>query len=195
MVNEQGSFGALFRKYKYIDISLLMMGDNERVDTWLQPVIILAVQYISNFLDSEITFIIDKRFVRNVVLNLPYFFSEPESLEKKLGLDKRNITNIVDIDELQLAELFSYIDENLYGNDKFKRRLFEEIKKFRNFNRIGERKIFSVFLSGPTGIGKTETAWLLHNKLAPEERFIKINLGNYLYFPIIIYKHKQCGGT
>ena len=29
------------------------------------------------------------------------------------------------------------------------------------------------------GIGKTKTAWLLHNKLAPEERFIKINLGNY----------------
>ena len=178
-IRESKDFDDIFTKYKYIDMSLLMLGDNERVDAWLQPVILLVQQYLSNYLKYGVKFVIDKRYARNVVLNLPYFFSECESLEKELGLDQRNITNIVDIDMLQLEALFTYITENLYGNGKFKRRLFEEIKKFRNFNRIGERKIFSVFLCGPSGIGKTETAWLLHNKLAPEERFIKINLGNY----------------
>lgn len=178
-IRESKDFDGIFTQYKYIDLSLLMLGDNERVDAWLQPVILIVQQYLSNYLKYSVKFVIDKRYARNVVLNLPYFFSECESLEKELGLDQRNITNIVDIDTPQLEALFAYITENLYGNGKFKRRLFEEIKKFRNFNRIGERKIFSVFLCGPSGIGKTETAWLLHNKLAPEERFIKINLGNY----------------
>lgn len=36
-----------------------------------------------------------------------------------------------------------------------------------------------MFICGPTGIGKTETARLLHEFLAPSEKFIKINLGNY----------------
>ena len=178
-IRESKDFDGIFTQYKYIDLSLLMLGDNERVDAWLQPVILIVQQYLSNYLKYSVKFVIDKRYARNVVLNLPYFFSECVSLEKELGLDQRNITNIVDIDTPQLEALFAYITENLYGNGKFKRRLFEEIKKFRNFNRIGERKIFSVFLCGPSGIGKTETAWLLHNKLAPEERFIKINLGNY----------------
>ncbi len=173
------NFDEIFNQYKYIDLSLLMLGDNERVDAWLHPVIILIQQYLNHYSDTDIKFIIDKRYARNIVLNLPYFFSSCESIEKELGLDQRNITNIVDINEKQLKELTQYINENLYGNDHFKRRLFEEIKKFRNFNRIGERKVFSVFICGPSGIGKTETAWLLHNKLAPEERFIKINLGNY----------------
>lgn len=173
------NFDEIFNQHKYIDLSLLMLGDNERVDAWLHPVIILIQQYLNYYSDTDIKFIIDKRYARNIVLNLPYFFSSCESIEKELGLDQRNITNIVDINEKQLKELTQYINENLYGNDHFKRRLFEEIKKFRNFNRIGERKVFSVFICGPSGIGKTETAWLLHNKLAPEERFIKINLGNY----------------
>lgn len=178
-VREAVDFNDIFYNYKYIDLSLLMLGENERADAWLQPVIILAQQYLQNYMDSDVEFIIDKRYARNVVQNLPYFFSSSESLEKAIGLDQRTITNIVDIDTNQLNELFRYLTDNLYGNEKFKRRLFEEIKKFRNFNKIGERKIFSVFICGPSGIGKTETAWLLHNKLAPEERFIKINLGNY----------------
>lgn len=173
------SFEDLFKNYKYIDLSLLMLGDNERVDAWLQPMIILVQQYLSKYSRFNLSFIIDKRYARSVCMNLPYFFSGYDALERKLGLDQRILTNIVDIDDEQLDDLFQYILDNLYGNNKFKRRLFEEIRKFRNFNKIGERKIFSVFICGPSGIGKTETAWLLHNKLAKDERFIKINLGNY----------------
>ncbi len=178
-IREKKSFDDIFLKFDYIDLSLLMLGDYERVDAWLQPVIVFAQQYLQNYADKDIKIIIDKRYSRNVVQNLPYFFSSCESLEEKLGLDKRIITNIVDIDEEQLADLFKYVNDNLYGNEKFKHRLFEEVKKYRNFNRIGERRIFSAFICGPSGIGKTETAWILHNKLAPKERFIKINLGNY----------------
>lgn len=72
-----------------------------------------------------------------------------------------------------------YLNTNLFGNQHFKNRLIDQLKGFRYFNRIGERKIFSAFICGPSGIGKTETARLLHTFLSPGEKFIKINLGNY----------------
>ena len=57
--------------------------------------------------------------------------------------------------------------------------MFEELQKYRLFNKIGEQKIFSVFICGDSGIGKTETARILHKFLSPNEKFIKINFGNY----------------
>ena len=42
-----------------------------------------------------------------------------------------------------------------------------------------EQPIFSILICGASGIGKTEVARLLHQKLAPDEPMIKINFGNY----------------
>lgn len=167
-----------FERYRYCDISLLMLGDYERVDSWIGSLLLLAQQFIKNK-DADISLICDKRYAGNVYANLPYFFSGMESLEQKLGLDKRRITNIVDLDDSNFEKLKNAFFQQLYGNEKMKNRLFQELVRFRNFNMIGERKIFSVFLCGPSGIGKTESAWILHNTLAPGEKFIKINLGNY----------------
>ncbi len=178
-LKKERPFDSVFNNFRYIDLSLVMLGDNERTDAWLYPVILLLQKYLSSYLGMETIFLIDKRYAKNVCNNLSYFISGIESFETLLGLDKRVITNIVDLEEKELCSLYQFVDKNLFGNEKLKRRLFEEIRKFRNFNKLGERKIFSVFLCGPSGIGKTETAWLLHEKLAPQERFIKINLGNY----------------
>ena len=71
------------------------------------------------------------------------------------------------------------MNNNLFGNDVFKIRLREELIKYRVFNKIGYQPIFSVFICGASGIGKTEVARLLHKKLAAEEPQIKINFGNY----------------
>ncbi|MDO5568051.1 MAG: AAA family ATPase [Eubacteriales bacterium] len=128
---------------------------------------------------DNITFIIDKRYAEGICQNLPYFFSGVERIEEELEIDKNNTTNIVDIPLERFHDVEISFAQNLFGNRKFKQRLFEELHKFRILNEIEERKVFSVFLCGPSGIGKTETARLLHNYLAPKERFIKINLGNY----------------
>ena len=77
------------------------------------------------------------------------------------------------------GEVMDYLNQNLFGNNQLKKRLKEELKKYRLFNRIGQQPIFSVLLCGASGIGKTEVARLLHRKLAPEEPMIKINFGNY----------------
>lgn len=51
--------------------------------------------------------------------------------------------------------------------------------KNRLFNRIGQQPIFSILICGASGIGKTEVARLLHQKLSMNEPMIKINFGNY----------------
>ena len=73
----------------------------------------------------------------------------------------------------------NHLNQNLFGNDLFKCRLKEELTKYRLFNRIGQQPIFSVLICGASGIGKTEVARLLHQKLAAGEPIIKINFGNY----------------
>lgn len=168
-----------FEQYKYCDISLMMSGDCERVDAWIGSLLILAKKFIENRLNKNIFMICDKRYAGNVYASLPYFFARTVSLEQELGLDKRNITNIVDLDDSSFEIAKETFCSRLFGNAKMKDRLFQELIRFRNINMIGERKIFSVFLCGPSGVGKTESAWILHNILAPGERFIKINLGNY----------------
>lgn len=171
----------VFQKYKYYDISLMMSGDYERVDTWIGTIL----YFVQCFIDyrqekkNDMQIIVDKRYANNIYTNLPYFFSNVESLEMLLGIDKKKITNVVDLDSNSFLQLQDSFNTKLFGNGKFKKRLFEELSKFRRFNYIGERKIFSAFLSGPSGIGKTETAWILHEVLAPGEKHIKINLGNY----------------
>lgn len=176
------SFNNIFSKCCYIDLSLMILGDVERTDTWLQPMILLLQEYLKEFNEHKcdnITFIIDKRYAEGICQNLPYFFSGVERIEEELEIDKNNTTNIVDIPLERFHDVEISFAQNLFGNRKFKQRLFEELHKFRILNEIKERKVFSVFLCGPSGIGKTETARLLHNYLAPKERFIKINLGNY----------------
>lgn len=168
-------------KEKFYDLSLVMSGDGDRVDIWSGSLILLLDMYFSEFqqaLDEKI-FIVDKKYAKDIVSVLYYFFEGTESLEKVLGLDERSITNIVDLEDNKIDYLNNHLQTHLFGNGKFKTRLIEELKRFRLFNKLGERKIFSAFVCGPSGIGKTHTAKLLHDCLAPGEKYIKINLGNY----------------
>ena len=140
---------------------------------------ITALQLIPNESIAAKKFIVEKKYANDILNVLFYFFSNSESLEKLLELDDRTITNIVDCDDNAIIGLEQHLKEHLFGNQKFKARLIQELKRFRIFNMLGERKVFSAFICGPSGIGKTLTAKLLHDYLAPNERYIKINLGNY----------------
>ena len=44
---------------------------------------------------------------------------------------------------------------------------------------MGDRKIFSIIICGQSGIGKTEFAKIVSEKMFPQEELIKINFGNY----------------
>ena len=165
----------------YFDLSMIMSGDGDRVDLWSGSLIVLLNEYFNTFQDDihAKKFIVNKKFAKDIASVLYYFFDGIESLEKVFGLDSRIITNIVDIRDEKVEELDAHLRAHLFGNEKFKVRLIQELKRFRLFNKLGERKVFSAFVCGPSGIGKTLTAKLLHDYLAPGEPYIKINLGNY----------------
>ena len=167
--------------YDCYDISLVINGDSERVDQWGLSLITILSNYIKQYPDDkdEVLFIIDKKYAKDICLALPYFIKEVKSLEHVFELDDSIITNIVDIEKAKINDLKEYFSNNLFGNNKFQTRLIQELQKFRIFNALGERKIFSAFICGPSGIGKTLTAKLLHDFLSHSEKFIKINLGNY----------------
>ena len=71
------------------------------------------------------------------------------------------------------------IDNRLWGHKDFKKDFNFNFQKFVLLNELKKRKIFSIFLTGKSGIGKTEFAKILSETLYPDQTLIKINFGNY----------------
>lgn len=165
-------------KQIYIDISSLCYNDN-RIDTLISIVEIIINSILYNTQPMEIFLITERQFSQMIKDVLYFKIGEIYRLEDKLLIDNDPVKNIVDIKQSDFINVIDYLNQNLFGNDLFKIRLNEELTKFRLFNKLKYQPIFSVLLCGPSGIGKTEVARLLHRKLAPKEPPIKINFGNY----------------
>lgn len=86
---------------------------------------------------------------------------------------------LIDLEDPEVEVLLNQFASSLIGQDEFKSDFRKQIKIFRLFNSIGEQPILSLFLIGPSGVGKTETARILSKLLAPEEPLPQINFGNY----------------
>lgn len=102
-------------------------------------------------------------------------FSDFETIEE----DEWEICNVIDLKSEQLKILENNINNNLIGHDIFKRKLNDSLKQFKILNELNLKKIFSVFLLGGSGIGKTEVARVMNNALDNEAQLVKINFGNY----------------
>lgn len=130
-------------------------------------------------LDWPVFFIIDRRYTYGFQDLLFHRLEKVESLEVTLGLQFPESKDIVGLDEKEFKQLLGAIQDGLVGNEKFKRRFEEELRKYRVFNKLGYQPIFSVLICGNSGIGKTEVARILTRTLSPDQPFIKINFGNY----------------
>lgn len=129
--------------------------------------------------DWPVFFIIDRRYTYGFQDLLFHRLEKVESLEVTLGLQFPENKDIVGLDEKEFKQLLGAIQDGLVGNEKFKRRFEEELRKYRVFNKLGYQPIFSVLICGNSGIGKTEVARILTRTLSPDQPFIKINFGNY----------------
>ena len=129
--------------------------------------------------DWPVFIIIDRRYTYGFRDLLFHRVEKVENLEEALGLQIPKSKDVVGLDEKSFKKLLEAINEELVGNEKFKRRLEEELKKYRVFNKLGYQPIFSVLICGSSGIGKTEVARILTRNLSPDQPFIKINFGNY----------------
>lgn len=90
-----------------------------------------------------------------------------------------NPIKIVDLNENEINVFFDSINNKLIGHTYFKSNLVSQLKKFLVLNKIGERKVFSMFLLGKPGLGKTEIGKIISKTLNPASKIIKINFGNY----------------
>lgn len=86
---------------------------------------------------------------------------------------------ILDLDKEALEKFFDEFNYNLIGHQNFKLELKQKLLNFQSLNKIKEQKIFSIFLFGTSGIGKTEVARLLANGLSKNNYLPKINFQNY----------------
>ncbi len=64
---------------------------------------------------------------------------------------------LIDLDDSETKELLDQFVHDLIGQDKFKDDFRKQVEIFRLFNSIGEQPRL-LFLVGPSGVGKTETA-------------------------------------
>ena len=93
--------------------------------------------------------------------------------------ESTRVTCISKISEEQRSVLFDKLSKQLVGHDKFKKRFQTAMSKFAILNKIGDKKIFSILLLGPSGVGKTEVAKIINKSLIEKNELIKINFGNY----------------
>ena len=118
----------------------------------------------------------------------PLFFESQEPASKlipalsELGGELPEESSVSMVTRLGNVEFDGFIDEfnhNLIGHSYFKERIRYSLKNFIALNKVNEQKVFSVFLFGASGIGKTEVARLIANGLLKDSYLAKINFQNY----------------
>ena len=72
-----------------------------------------------------------------------------------------------------MSDFLEYINKNLIGHKKFKKELAVRLKSFKLFHKLGEQKIFSIFLMGESGIGKTKVGRLMHKALGESKELMQ----------------------
>ncbi len=161
-----------FNKEIFIDItSLIKDKTTEAIESFITKIPFNTVKYMCEYDDynHELNFYFEKE------IHISEKFSDFETNNE----NKLEIRKIIDLNKEQLNELENCINVNLIGHDTFKTKLNNSLKQFKILNELNLKKIFSIFLLGGSGIGKTEVARIINNSFDNNAQLVKINFGNY----------------
>ncbi|WP_157144855.1 AAA family ATPase, partial [Brachyspira pilosicoli] len=164
---------------KYIDISNIIKYIKLQEDF-----LFLAENYILNIINKmkSSKIIINEELTNDVIKYFKLIFIDIKKLKCKNISNLENnvmVKSIVDLNEIEINDLEKKINDNLIGHDNFKHSLIDKLKNFIILNKMNLKKVFSIFIFGKSGIGKTEVARLLAEFIKEKSTFIKINFGNY----------------
>lgn len=116
----------------------------------------------------------------------PLYFSQQKHIEDlyaglELTKEESQTTSVIRVvdDEVDLEYVNNYVDNNLFGHSNFKSELKHGLRNYVTLYKANELPIYSIFLFGKSGIGKTEVARLLCNALKSDSYLAKINFQNY----------------
>ena len=167
----------------YIDITHWVENLNEHRDN------IHNMQGLLNVLPEEVVFLCEEKcadlamdIFRHNFLEKTYLDIEmPQDIgdSPKLVEEALAKKTIVDLTNDEMSQFLDFINKNLVGHKKFKEELAVRLKSFKLFHKLGEQKVFSIFLMGESGIGKTEVGRLMHKALGSQQGLCKISFGNY----------------
>lgn len=162
------------KQIEFIDISSLVQILELRKDIVLQAEMLFL--RISTIYRGK--FCIKRDYLSLLEEKFPYMFLEKILFGK--SPETKNEVNIEKkLDASEILRIAEDINNSLKGHDEFKKDFKRDLLKFVFLNNMGERKIFSIIICGQSGIGKTEFAKIVSDKMFPNEELIKINFGNY----------------
>ena len=108
-----------------------------------------------------------------------YFETDEVDVKKDVEETVTEEKSIVEYEKREFDDLMDNFKIQLYGHERFKKNLKNQLKAYILLHRMKRKKIFSILLCGKSGIGKTEVGRILQKAMYPEEPPIKINFGNY----------------
>lgn len=166
----------------YIDITQWVENLNVHRD------LIHNMQGLLNLLPEEVTFLCEDKLADLALDVFRHNFSSSadldiqipeEASQTPIQEDVNVVKKLVDLKNEELSDFLEHINKNLIGHKKFKEELAVRLKSFKLFHKLGEQKVFSIFLMGESGIGKTEVGRLMHKALGSQKSLCKISFGNY----------------
>ncbi len=96
-----------------------------------------------------------------------------------IDIGVKEVKKVISLSENEFDSFIEGFNHNLVGHEYFKERFKYCLKNFIALNKVKEQKVFSIFLFGASGIGKTEVARLIANLLQEDAYLAKINFQNY----------------
>lgn len=136
---------------------------------------------------GNINYFVEKEYGEKALEELGIFFSSLElvagytEVEKNTGKNReKKVRTVINIRKDRFVRLAPYLNNNLVGHLAFKEEFKKKIDTFRFFNKqLGDHPIFSIFLLGNSGVGKTEVGRTLQSFLSPDTPLAKVNFANY----------------
>jgi ATP-dependent Clp protease ATP-binding subunit ClpA len=143
-------------------------------------------RFINQFPNIKIIVLVSR--VDNLFQYFPLYFENQEPINNLLpeviidastNSKSEGIKKVTQLSQIELTKFNNYLENNLIGHTYFKSRFMEKLDYFIMLNKVKEQKVFSVFLFGTSGIGKTEVARLIATGLKDDCYLSKINFQNY----------------
>ena len=161
---------------QYIDITEMVYQIRLRTDLIL--FFEIMIRQIKNQ-NKEIKLLVSENVKSEIVKYFPFSFRFSGNLSIEQYKIEKDTQNESKDKEIITEDMISKFNIKLKGHGQFKKNFIFQLRKFILLNKLNIRKIFSIFLSGESGVGKTEFAKILSDLMYPNQDIIKINFGNY----------------